>query len=285
MDDYNLKIGIIGMGWVGGSYARDFIAKGFNPICYSLEHQYVGNKEKIKDCDYVLIAVPSPTTSNGFKDSIVRESVKLVGKGKVAVIKSTVVPGTTNSIQDENPDIFVIHSPEFLTEATANHDTSHPKRNIVGIPKDDIEYRKRAEEFLSFSSGAPYNTICSAIEAEFIKYARNCVGYIRIVFYNLLFDVATKAGADWEKIREAIAMDPDNGPTYTQPVHKGGRGAAGNCFIKDYAAFARYYEEMAGDEMGNKILKSIEKKNINLLTKSKKDIELLKGVYGEDIVK
>ncbi len=281
----NAKIGIIGTGWVGGSYAKEFIARGFNPICYSLDQQYIANKEKIKNCDYVLIAVPSPTTPNGFDDSIVREAVKLVGKGKTAIIKSTVIPGTTNSIQAENPDIFVMHSPEFLTEVTANDDTMHPKRNIVGISKDNDEYRARAKEFLSFSANAPYNAICSATEAEFIKYARNCVGYIRIIFYNLLFDVAKKAGADWEKIREAIAMDPDNGPTYTQPVHKGGRGAAGNCFIKDYAAFTQYYEKMLDDKSGVEVLKSIEKKNLELLLKSKKDFELLKGVYGENIIK
>jgi len=285
MNETNLKIGIIGTGWVGGSYAKEFISRGFEPICYSLEPEYVGNKEKIKECDYVLIAVPSPTTPNGFNDSIVREAVKLVGKGKTAIIKSTVIPGTTNSIQDENPDIFVFHSPEFLTEATAEQDTTHPKRNIVGIAKENEEYRARAEEFLSISAVAPYNTICSAVEAEFIKYARNCVGYIRIIFYNLMFDAATKVGADWEKIREAIAMDPDNGPTYTQPVHKGGRGAAGNCFIKDFAAFTQYYEKAVDDKLGNEILRSIEKKNLDLLLKSKKDFELLKGVYGEDIIK
>lgn len=284
MEQSNLKIGIIGMGWVGGSYANDFIARGLRPICYSLENQYVNNKDKIKDCDYVLIAVPSPTTPTGFNDSIVREAVKLVGKGKTAIIKSTIVPGTTNSIQAENPDIFVMHSPEFLTEATANHDTTHPKRNIIGIPQENPEYRRRAEEFLSFSAVAPYNSICSATEAEFIKYARNCMGYIRIIFYNLLFDVATKAGANWDKISEAIAMDPDNGPTYTQPVHKGGRGAAGNCFIKDYAAFIQYYEKVLDDKMGNEIFRAIEKKNLELLIKSKKDFALLKGVYGEQII-
>ena len=278
------KIGIIGMGWVGGSYAKDFIARGFDPICYSLEKQYASNKEKIKGCDFVLIAVPSPTTPDGFDDSIVREAVKLVGKGKTAVIKSTVTPGVTNLIQKENPEIYVIHSPEFLSEASADYDASHPKRNIIGIPHDNAEYQRRAEDLLSILPVAPYNTICSSVEAEFIKYARNCMGYVRVVFYNLFYDAAIKEGADWEKIREAIAMDPDNGSTYTQPVHKGGRGASGSCFIKDYAAFVQYYKNFMKDDLGFEVFRTIEKKNIELLMKSKKDIELLKRIYGNGIV-
>lgn len=279
------KIGVIGTGWVGGNYAKDFTNRGIEPICYSLDPQYINNKEKIKECDFVLIAVPSPTTPAGFDDSIVREAIKLVGKGKTAIIKSTVLPGTTNSIQSENPDIFVFHSPEFLSEATALQDVAFPKRNIIGIPNDNQECHKRAEEFLSLSAPAPFNTICSAVEAEFIKYARNCVGYIRIIFYNLMYDLAIKKGANWEKIKEAIAADPDNGPTYTQPVHKGGRGAAGNCFIKDYAAFVKFYQEqMSDDVVGVNILKTIEKKNIDLLVESKKDFSLLKNIYGDEIV-
>jgi UDP-glucose 6-dehydrogenase len=81
----------------------------------------------------------------GFDDSIVREVIKLVGKGKVAVIKSTIIPGTAESIQKENKDIFVMHSPEFLTEVTAAYDAEHPDRNIIGIPIDNKEFREKAE--------------------------------------------------------------------------------------------------------------------------------------------
>jgi len=39
-----------------------------------------------------FIAVPTPTTPNGFDYSIVQSVMKYVGKGKVAVIKSTILP-------------------------------------------------------------------------------------------------------------------------------------------------------------------------------------------------
>jgi len=224
--------------------------------------------------------VPTPTTKDGFDNSIIKDVIKLVGKGKTAIIKSTIIPGTTNAIQAENPDIFVLHSPEFLTEASALHDASHPTRNIIGIPIDTHEFREKAEALLSVLPKAHYDIICSAREAELIKYARNCMGYMRVIFYNLLYDAAQNENANWEKIQEAISADPDNGPIYTFPLHKNGRGAAGHCFVKDFAAFANYYEEKVKDTLGSEILRDFEKKNIQLLTESKKDLDMLKGVYG-----
>ena len=276
------SIGIVGMGWVGGSYARDFLIRGYKPVCYSLEFEYVGNKDKIKDCDIVFICVPTPTTPNGFDDSIVRNVIQLVGKGKIAVIKSTMIPGTTSRIQSENPEKFITHSPEFLTESSALHDTSSPTRNIIGIPMDNTLYREKAEAVLSVLSRSLYNVICGVEEAELIKYARNIMGYIRVTFYNILYDITKIQNADWQVICEAIGADPDNGPAYTNPIHKGGRGAGGNCFIKDFAAFVQLAKKVIpGDIHGIRFLEEVESKNKELLTSSKKDLELLKGVYGE----
>ena len=238
-----MKIGFIGQGWIGKNYADSLEARGFDVVRYSIEASYLENKKKISECDIVFIAVPTPTSVSGFDDSIVREVVALVGKGKTAVIKSTMLPGTTVSIQEQYPDIFVIHSPEFLTEATARFDADHPKRNILGIPKNTPEHRKRAEEVMNVLPKAPYEIICSAHEAEIIKYGRNILGYVRVVFANILYDVAQKKGADWAAIKEAMSADPDNGPTYMNPVHKSGRGAGGDCFIKDFEAFSSFIEK------------------------------------------
>src|SRR3989344_5381940 len=103
-DARSLTIGFIGQGWIGKHYADEFESRGFSTTRYALEEPYVANKEKIALCDIVLIAVPTPTTPAGFDDSIVREAVGLVGVGKTAVIKSTIVPSTTVSIQEAYPD-------------------------------------------------------------------------------------------------------------------------------------------------------------------------------------
>ena len=238
-----MKIGFIGQGWIGRHYADDFEARGLSVVRYSRDPQYLANKDAIADCDIVFIAVPTPTTPKGFDDSIVREVVKLVGKGHVAVIKSTIVPGTTQSIQKDNPDIFVFHSPEFLTEATAAHDAAHPNRNIIGIPMDDEGARQKAREVLEVLPDAPYEKIMSANDAELVKYAGNCFLFTKVMYMNILYDLIHSVGGDWDNVREALIHDPRIGKSHTNIVHQSnnqsnrGRGAGGHCLIKDFEAY------------------------------------------------
>ncbi len=298
----NIKIGFIGQGWIGKNYADDFEKRGYNVIRYALSAPYSNNGDKITECDIVFIAVPTPSTAKGFDVSILKNAIKKIGKDKIAVIKSTLLLGATNEIQKENPNIFVFHSPEFLTEATAAQDAANPKRNIVGMAIDNAEYKEKAKLILSILPESPFDLICSSKEAELIKYGGNNWFYFKVVFINLLYDLAVKSGANWEAIRDGMSADPRIGHSHMTPVHKsgtlggdvyqfnndkqdeGGRGAGGHCFIKDYAAFIEMYEKYVGDEAGLNALRAIEKKNIDLLSKSGKDLDLLKGVYGEDVL-
>lgn len=279
------KIGFVGQGFVGKNQADDYERRGYKPVRYSLEPQFVKNKKEIGECDIVFIAVPTPTTPKGFDDSIVRQAVSLVAPGKIAVIKSTVLPGTTESIQKEYSDRIVLHAPEFLSEATASRDAAFPDRNIVGIPKDTPLYTECAKLVLSSLPQAPYNKICSSREAELIKYARNTMGLVRIVFINILYDLSQSLETDWSNIEEAICNDPQNGPTYSRPLHKSGRGAGGHCFIKDFGALKNFFASRINDKKSMAVLTALETKNIELLLSTQKDIDLLKGVYGQSVVK
>jgi UDPglucose 6-dehydrogenase len=274
-------IGFIGQGWIGKNYANDFEARGYSTGRYSLEEPYIENQEKIKDCDIVFIALPTPTTPEGFDDSIVRKSIDLVGKGKIAVIKSTIVPGTTESIQNDYAHVFVMHSPEFLAEATAAHDASHPTRNIVGIPIDSPEYREKAELILSVLPDSPVNKVCPSKEAELIKYGANCFLYFKVIFANLLYDLSQSYGNDYETVKTLVGADPRIGMSHLDPINKSGRGAGGHCFIKDFEAFIDFYKKQVGDEKGIGALEAIRNKNVELLRQSNKNLDLLLGVYGE----
>ncbi len=300
------KIGFIGQGWIGKHYADNFEKRGYEVARYGLAEPHVNNGDKIKECDIVFIAVPTPTTLAGFSDSILRDVIKNVGEGKIAVIKSTILPGTTESIQKENPNIYVFHSPEFLTESTAAYDAAHPNRNIIGIPVDSEEYKDKAQEVMEVLPDSPYKLICASKEAELIKYGGNCWFFFKVIFINMLYDLAEKLGVDYEIIKEAMAADPRIGSSHLtpahdtkdeikknqlgyadfhlNPVHKSGRGAGGHCFIKDFAAFSQIYKKEIGDEKGLKVLESLAGKNIDLLINSNKDLDLLRGVYGENLI-
>jgi UDPglucose 6-dehydrogenase len=284
-------IGFIGQGFIGKSYADDMERRGYTTVRYALEEKYKHNKDDIKDCEIVFIAVPTPTTPTGFDYSIVESALKLVGKGKTAVIKSTILPGTTARLQKKFPKIFVMHSPEFLVLKQAAEDAARPLRNIVGIPKKSKAFETRAKAVLKVLPHAPFEIICSAPEAEMIKYAGNFFLYLKVLYANLLYETTEAIGADYEVVRKAVAADPRIGASHLaikhDSGHKGakvGRGAGGVCFVKDVQAFADFYKNEVGEKYGEEFFAAAIEKNLDLLVKSNKDIDLVVGVHGKGAV-
>lgn len=281
-------IGFIGQGFIGKNYADDFERRGFAVVRYALEEPFVKNKARIAECDIVFVAVPTPTTPDGYDDSIVREAVSLTRSGAAIIVKSTLLPGTSESIQKEFPDRIVMHSPEFLRVTQAARDAAFPDRNIIGIVRE--EDHPAAEEVMALLPSAPYKIICRAREAEYIKYAGNTFLYMKVLFANLLYDMARADGCDYEVIKKTVAADPRIGSSHLDVLHesghvgsKSGRGAGGLCFIKDIAAFRELHMRLLPEDVsGARILRAFECKNVELLTESGKDLDLLRGVYGDD---
>jgi UDP-glucose 6-dehydrogenase len=279
-----MKIGFIGQGFVGKNIADDFQKRGNEVIRYALEAEYVSNRELIAGCEAVFIAVPTPTTPEGFDYSIVEDCLGLVGEGKIAVLKSTLLPGTTKKIQDSNPNKIILFAPEFLCEATAAHDAAHPMFNIVGIPADSAEHNSAAEKISKLLPHSEHNFIVPAESAEFFKYVHNIHGFTRVILSNAFYDLADSLNINWSDIKSIMDIDPMMSPYYNSPVHKGGRGAGGNCFIKDMAAFRQLQESVRpNDKNGINFFKSMETINLELLAKSNKSQDLVRGVYGNDL--
>ena len=282
------KIGFIGQGFIGKSYADDYEERGYEVIRYDRGH-FPQNKELIATCDIVFIAVPTPTTPQGFDDAIVQEVLQLIGPDKIAIIKSTIKVSTTQKMQKLYPHIFVMHSPEFLTEKTAVEDARHPDRNIIGITDiNNQELKNKAQSVIDTLPKAPYELITSAEQAELIKYANNCWFYFKVVFMNTLYDLEQKHGLDHQVIKEALAHDPRIGSTHLDVVHSGridvaqreGRGAGGHCFIKDFETYISMLKE-AGLSDQQKACEAIRDINLQYLRSTDKDLDLVKGVYGE----
>lgn len=273
----SFKIGFIGQGYVGKNYADNFEERGYEIVRYDISPAYISNKEKIKDCDIVLIAVPTPTLpAKGFDDSILIDVLKFVGNGKCAVIKSTMKAGTTEKLQNLYPRIYIFHSPEFLTESTARHDVDNPDINIVGYTDKS---KNKAKMILEILPSAPYGKILQSRDAELIKYMCNVIFYMKVLTANMIYDVAQKSGANYDFIKEAAGEFKMVGKSHLNALHKGGRGAGGHCLIKDFAAFKNMYLEFCEDEDAKELLKVAEKYNKNLLKKSGKSLNLLAKIY------
>jgi len=295
-----LLTGFIGQGFIGKNYADDFGRRGHEVVRYGLQPEYVGNKEKIAECDIVFIAVNAATVPSGvlrddghpavhFDDSNLKATLPLARPGATVVIKSTVPPGLTEALQEENPNITLLFSPEFLTEATAAEDAAHPERNIVGMAKDTPAHRAAAELVMGLLPKAPYTLVTSSRNAECIKYGGNAFLFVKIVFSNMFYQLVEKYGGDWEVVRAAVGADPRVGAAHMDlhlkddpPGVMRRRGAGRSCFIKDWAEVSELYAAAFPEDTSTiQALRGFEYKNAELLREYDRYLNLLEGVYGK----
>ncbi len=283
-----MTIGFIGQGFIGKHLADDFVERGYTVVRYALEEPYKQNREVIAQCDVVFIAVPTPTTPRGFDASVLEAVLPLVGEGKIAVIKSTILPGTTRRLATRFADRIILHSPEFLREKTAAEDTRSPERTIIGVPFNTDVYQAAAKQVAGILPASPYERIVSSAEAELVKYGGNCFLAMKVIYMNLLYDLAQNLDASYEVVADAMAADGRIGRSHMKVIdnsgHEGaipGRGAGGHCFPKDLAALRAFYSDECPDDVaGALVLRALEEKNVALLRGTGKDLDLLEGIYG-----
>jgi UDPglucose 6-dehydrogenase len=278
-------IGFIGQGFIGKNMANDFVTRGYQVVRYDNE-SYADNKDLIKTCDFVFIAVPTPSTPHGFDDSILKEVIKLVGDGKTAIIKSTIKIGTTEKFQKLYPKKYILHSPEFLTEKNAINDTKFPPRNVIGYTKKS---KIKAAPALKLLPKAPYSFLVNSREAELVKYMGNNFLFLKVIFANIAYNLAKNKKVDYETVMDIVGYDSRIGHGHLVIIDQSGhlshpgRGAGGHCFIKDMAAFVEMFQESKSKNKQDKIaldlLNSLVKFNNQLLIDTKKDLDLLQGVY------
>ena len=107
---YMTKISIIGSGFVGERAGRGLISLGNDVIFYDIADKNLPNFTKdinyaIENSDVSFICVSTPTTNDGIDLSYVKEAAKNIGLALAlrqnyhpVVVKSTVVPGTTENV-------------------------------------------------------------------------------------------------------------------------------------------------------------------------------------------
>ncbi len=276
----NKLIGLIGPDRNSQKLAGELARRKRRIIRYDAgQTKNLGNKERLKDCDLVFVVTPTFVTSDNFDCQAVRVAVKLAGRGKIAVIKSSMLPGTTEAIQQENPGIFVVYAPDFSFVGSTADQAANPERNIVGVPIKNQQYYEQARMVISVLPEAPYNMICAAKNAELIKLASNSFYYGKNIFFNLLYDLSTEMGCNWEIVRQSIAADPLIGPSFTEPIDQG-RGVGDDCLLQDFQSLINLYNGLVRDTTGKNILGSIRDKNLQLLIDSRKNLDRVAGIYG-----
>ncbi len=298
------KIGIIGLGMVGDNTRRWFeevknYRRGKDLFCYDIDSKK-GFNDGIGVADIIFVCVPTPPNRDGSCDtSIVKKAVAQIPDGKAVVIKSTVEPGTVEALQKKYPRKFFLFNPEFLTESQAWSDFIDPDRQIIAHTQKSRSFSSDVLALLPdafFISPGTKNKDCygkirlTASEAEIGKYAGNVFGYIKVIFGNILADIAQaletkfkKEGiatlVSYENIKEMLGHDHRIGASWLNVNHGNYCGAGGYCLPKDMNAFISFTAKLIkflkknraerglikSLESGHKVLTSIRDYNSQLL--------------------
>ena len=256
------KIAIIGMGSVGKAFT-EFVGDKYPLIVYDITYDNPYPKKDIDACDLAVVCVPTPQANDGSCDTSIVEKVIKKIETPLIMIKSAVVPGTTDKLKSETGKHIVV-SPEYIGESKYHNpvykamiDTPF---HIVG---GDLEDVRAVFEILEAIAG-PYCVYysCTAVEAELIKYMENSFLATKVAFVNQFYDIAAIFGADWHKVREGWLLDERIGRGFSG-VFANNRGFGGKCLPKDISAIIKSTETAGYDA---NILRAILEYNKNLRT-------------------
>ncbi len=262
------QIGIIGAGMVGGASQRYFEKAGFPTLVYDPPKGF-DDVSVLERADFIFVCVPTPydEEKGGFDLSFVDAAFKLIPDGKIVVIKSTILPGTTEEFQKKYPNLKVLFNPEFLTEVTADQDMNFPDRQIVGYTKESYTV---AGDIMQILPLAPIERIIPATAAEMVKYYGNTWFSVKVVFANQMYDICKKLGVEYDQVMDAASADKRIGRSHLQIFHKGYRGYGGKCLPKDTRALIQL-----GDRLGVSLdlLKAAEAINNKLVNQGSLDAD------------
>ena len=270
------KIGIIGVGYVGGALQKWFSAKdgsasdgekqAYDVFVYD-KFKNVGSISEINKADIVFVAVPTPfhEDGRGYDDSAVRESLKNIEDGKVIIIKSTVIPGSTKKFQEAYSKKTILFNPEFLRAKTAEEDYLHPNIQVVGYASD--MGKEIAPNILELLPKADVSEIITSTEAEVLKYWLNSYLATRVIFANEMYDLCSALGdANYDVVKKCLISDPRIGKSHWEVHDDGYRGYGGACFPKDTKALLQKAKEFG---VSLSLLKTADEVNKQLRSDSK----------------
>jgi len=284
----SLSISIFGLGYVGSVTAACFahmghrvvgvdvssakaetMAAGRSPIVEARMNELVAEGHDacrlhattnpcaaIQDSDISFVCVGTPSLPNGKLDldhvervaSEIGTALKHKNAFHVIVLRSTVLPGTTESLvipavekasgRREGTDFAVCYNPEFMREATAVADFLNPPYTILGAR--DPEHSMLLRELYQNLPGQLFET--SIRTAEMVKYVSNVFHAVKVCFANEIGTLCKNLGVDAEYVTRIFTSDAklNISPAYLSP----GFAFGGSCLPKDLRALSYKAKEL-----------------------------------------
>lgn len=237
-------IGIVGQGFVGNS-VKEGLKGHFKIETFDLieEKRTVKTLEDLfTKSDVLFVCLPTPMKLTGECDIKIVEKVfdELNGYGKkIVILKSTVPPGTCDSLAGKYQNLDVVFNPEFLTEANAVKDFIEQDRIVLGGDSDETLESVETLFRVAFKSVPILKT--NRKSAEMVKYITNCFLATKVSFANNVYDICKKSGINYDEVIDIAKHDKRIGNSHWMvPGPDGDRGYGGHCFPKDMKALVYY---------------------------------------------
>jgi UDP-N-acetyl-D-mannosaminuronic acid dehydrogenase len=156
--------------------------------------------------------------------------------GQLLVLRSTLYPGTTDSVaahlKRKKRQINVAFCPERIVQGYGIEELARMPQIVSGTSPEAV-----AEATALFRTIAPEIVELEPIEAEFAKLFGNAYRYIEFAATNQFYLIAQAAGLDYQRILKAMKHNYPRAKNIPRPGY-----AAGPCLMKDtmqLTAFAR----------------------------------------------
>jgi len=219
-----LKVGIVGLGFVGSTLKRWFELNTIHEIkCLDPVLDF---NDDFEDVDAIFICIPVFSSMDGQSIAALEGIVnRFRGITEHIFIRSTVLMGV-------NDKLGTISMPEFFTQRTADEDAK--RLPILCGPCDS--------KILNDLFPNKIIIQMSNLECELSKYAHNCFGALKVTYFNMLNNIAKYHDANIENIKEGMGIsgyiDLKN---HTQvPGPDGKLGYGGKCFPQNMESFLGY---------------------------------------------
>lgn len=309
-----MRVSIVGAGYVGLVTGACLADRGHHVVCVDLDRakvdritageapfhepglvevieRNVGTRlaastdlaAAVRATDLTFIAVGTPSVGGAIDLTAVGDAARAIGgvvasKGgyHVVVVKSTVVPGTTDGLVAEillessglrpGSEVGLGMNPEFLTEGQAVGDFMEPDRLVLG-GIDERTLGALDELYASFPASIP-RVHTNTRTAETIKYASNALLATMISFANEIGNLCAAAGdVDVVDVMEGVHLSrylsplAADGAPVRAPIAaflEAGCGFGGSCLPKDVRALIA-----AGESLGRpmRVLRAVIETN------------------------
>ena len=283
-----LVISIFGLGYVGSVSAACFahlghrvigvdvsqpkvqmLAEGKSPIIEARMSELVAEAHlagrlsattdaatAIAESDVSFICVGTPSLKNGklnlcHVEHVAAEigtALKSKTSFHVVVLRSTVLPGTTQSLliptlerasgKKAGKDFAVCYNPEFMREGSAVADFEQPPYTIMGAGRNGE--LKQLRELYGKIPGQVYETTIEV--AEMVKYVSNLYHALKVGFANEVGTLCKNLGVDTQSVFQIFTSDTklNVSPAYLSP----GFAFGGSCLPKDLRAITYRAKEL-----------------------------------------